>query len=349
MAATGRLASHWSAASALISTFPSFQPLMVAPGLNPLMISVAVCLTAVLLDRWLGEPRRWHPLVGFGHMVAAVEKRLNRQPQRLYKSVVLGCLAAALLILPVVGFALGVSVMLDAWALAMVEVLVLYLALSIRGLSEHGLAVAQALNARNIPMARCQVGRIVSRKADALDEPGIAAAATESMLENGADAVFASLFWYLVAGLPGVVCHRLVNTLDAMWGYRNERFLYFGRFAARLDDVLNWLPARFTALTYAVLGKTRLAVRCWVHQGATWDSPNAGPVMAAGAGALRVTLGGPAPYPTGIHNRPILGEGPAPTAESINAAIRLVHRGAWLWLAVLLAAAGMANLLATGG
>lgn len=322
---------------------------MVAPGLNSLMISVAVCLTAVLLDRWLGEPRRWHPLVGFGHMVAIVEKRLNSQPQRPCQSVVLGCLATALLTLPVVSFALGLSAILDAWALAIIEVLVLYLALSIRGLSEHGFAVAQALKAKNIPMARRQVGQIVSRKADELDEPGIAVAATESMLENGADAVFASLFWYLVAGLPGVVCHRLVNTLDAMWGYRDERFLYFGRFAARLDDVLNWLPARLTAMTYAVLGKTRLAVRCWVQQGATWDSPNAGPVMAAGAGALRVTLGGPAPYPTGIHNRPVLGQGPTPTADSINAAIRLVHRGVWLWLAILFAAALLANVLATGG
>ena len=309
--------------------------------MNVLMLSAWVCLTAVLLDLWLGEPRRWHPLVGFGSAVTAVERWLNVCPERPAKSIIAGGLGLILLCGPLVGVALILDVAVSGWAGWLLDAFVLYLALSLRGLAEHGRPVANALRAGDLAGARKQVGRIVSRRADALDAPGVASAATESMLENGADAVFASLFWYVVAGLPGVLLHRLVNTLDAMWGYRNERYLYFGRCAARLDDVMNWIPARLTALTYALLGQTSLALRCWRRQGPEWDSPNAGPVMAAGAGALGVTLGGPAPYASGWQQRPWLGDGPPPDATSIEAAIRLVTRGVWLWLAVLFTGSGL--------
>lgn len=314
--------------------------------MNLLLLSAWVCLAAVLLDLFLGEPRRWHPLVGFGRAVTAVERGLNARPECAGRSLIAGGLGLLLLTLPPLSVALVLDAVVSGPAGWLLEVLVLYLALSLRGLAEHGRPVARALNGGNLPEARRQVGRIVSRRAQALDEPGVAAAATESMLENGADAVFASLFWYVIAGLPGVLLHRLVNTLDAMWGYRNEQYLYFGRCAARLDDLMNWVPARLTALTYAVLGRTSPALRCWRRQGSEWDSPNAGPVMAAGAGALGVTLGGAAPYATGWQQRPFLGDGPPPGAASIDAAIGLVTRGVWLWLALLFIAGG---LWAVGG
>jgi len=143
------------------------------------------------------------------------------------------------------------------------------------------------------------------------------------------------LFWFIVAGAPGVVLYRLSNTLDAMWGYRNERFERFGWAAARIDDVLNYIPARLVALTYAVLGKTRLALSCWRRQAPLWDSPNAGPVMAAGAGALGVELGGPAVYHGELHERTRLGEGPTADADAIERGWRLVCKGVWLWLLLL--------------
>jgi adenosylcobinamide-phosphate synthase len=124
----------------------------------------------------------------------------------------------------------------------------------------------------------------------------------------------------------------LANTLDAMWGYRTPRYLYFGWAAARLDDVLNFVPARLTALTYALIGSTRNALRCWRLQAPAWESPNAGPVMAAGAGALELGLGGGAYYHGQWEERPPLGMGSPPDAAAITAALRLVRSGVVLWL-----------------
>lgn len=296
--------------------------------MDNIMAPALVCAAALLLDRYLGEPRRWHPVVGFGHLAMGLEQRLNQGPgNRLWR----GLMAILVLLIPFTLAAWWLVRAVPAELLSLVEALGLWLALSLRGLKDHGLAVAQPLAGGNTGQAREAVGRIVSRDASQLDEQGIANAATESILENGADAVFASLFWYLLAGLPGVVLHRMVNTLDAMWGYRNERYLTFGRVAARLDDAMNWAPARLTALTYAVLGNTRQALRCWRAQGGAWDSPNAGPVMAAGAGALTVSLGGPAPYAEGVRQRPTLGTGAPATAATISSALTLVSQGAWLW------------------
>ena len=129
-----------------------------------------------------------------------------------------------------------------------------------------------------------------------------------------------------------VLLFRLANTLDAMWGYRTPRYLRFGWAAARIDDVLNALPARLTALTYAVLGNTRSALNCWRTQSAAWDSPNAGPVMAAGAGALQVQLGGAAIYHGVEELRPQLGEGAPAQARDIERALNLVYLGVLLWL-----------------
>ena len=119
-----------------------------------------------------------------------------------------------------------------------------------------------------------------------------------------------------------------------MWGYRNDRYIDFGWAAARLDDVLNYLPARLTALTYALLGNTRQALWCWRTQAPAWESPNAGPVMAAGAGALRVIIGGPARYAGEWYARPVLGAGQPPAVDDIERALGFVRGGVCLWLAV---------------
>ncbi|MBF8780793.1 cobalamin biosynthesis protein [Pseudomonas fulva] len=294
-------------------------------------MSIALLVVmGVALDALLGEPRRHHPLVAFGRLASRLEKRLNAGG-RGWRSH--GVTAWFIAVVP-----LTLVVLILSWLPGigwLVDALALYCALGMRSLGEHVLPVAQALRQGDLAQARQRVGYLVSRETAELDEPAVARAATESVLENGSDAVFAALFWFVVAGAPGVVLYRLSNTLDAMWGYRNERFERFGWAAARIDDVLNFLPARLVALTYALLGKTRLALACWRRQAPLWDSPNAGPVMAAGAGALGVELGGPAIYHGQLHERARLGQGPVADAGSIEHGWNLVRRGVWLWLLLI--------------
>lgn len=282
----------------------------------------AAALAAVLLDRLLGEVRHFHPLVGFGNLAAAVEKRLNN------RRLVPGLFAWALVVPPFVALAW----LLRPYAPFAVDVALLYFALGAQSLCEHAEAIAKPLQDGHLDEARQRVSWIVSRDTSALDESGVAKAGVESVLENGNDAIFGTLFWFALLGGPGALLFRLANTLDAMWGYRTERFNLFGRFAARFDDALNWVPARLTALTYALLGQTRNALACWRSQAPGWDSPNAGPVMSAGAGSLGVQLGGAAIYHGQEEIRPPLGTGPAPVAADLGRAIALIRHSLWLWL-----------------
>ncbi len=287
-----------------------------------------IMLGALLLDRVLGEPRRWHPLVGFGRYALWLERRLNVGASRA-RGVLAWLLAIAPFLLPLYWL-----VQLPVLQY-LIEVLVLYFALGLQSLREHAQRIELALRANDLHAARQRVGEIVSRDTAAMQAPDVARAGVESVLENGNDAVFGALFWFVLLGAPGALLYRLANTLDAMWGYRTPRYLHFGWAAARLDDVLNFIPARLTAASYAVLGHARSAWQCWRQQAPHWDSPNAGPVMASGAGSLRVQLGGAADYHGALEQRPLLGLGAVPGAADIGRAVTLVQRGVWLWFALL--------------
>lgn len=307
-------------------------------GLSPAALALAL-VAGVVLDLLLGEPRRWHPLVGFGRLANALERRLNGGRLRIAR----GLLAWILAVLPL---------SLLAWLAcahggAAVHALLLYVGIGLRSLRDHTLPIHAALTRGDITEARMLTARIVSRDTAQANESDLAKAGAESLLENGNDAVFGTLFWFLVAGGAGVVLFRLANTLDAMWGYRTERFNLFGRVAARIDDALNYVPARLTALSYVLLaerGRLR-AWRCWRAQAPAWSSPNAGPVMASGAGALGVQLGGAAVYDGVTELRPPLGSGPDARADDILRAWRLVRRTTLLWVCI---ASGMLLLKGTG-
>ncbi|HHZ69419.1 MAG TPA: cobalamin biosynthesis protein [Methylococcaceae bacterium] len=289
-------------------------------------------LIAVLLDWFFGEPTKYHPLVGFGSLAKYSEKHCYGPPSETAETRRhRGILALLLLLLPLT--ALATSLCALPYLGVGFSLLILYFTLGHKSLYDHTLPIAIALRRNNPNEARRLTSRIVSRDPSTLN---ITVATTESIQENGNDSIFATIFWFTIAGAPGALFYRLANTMDAMWGYRNDHYRYFGWAAARLDDVLNYLPARLTALSYALLGNTTQALTCWQTQAPKWDSPNAGPVMAAGAGALNILIGGPARYHGKWHNRPTLGAGLPPNANDIDRSLKLVSHSVWLWLIVII-------------
>lgn len=302
-------------------------------------LTAALCLLlGVVLDMAFGEVRKWHPLVGFGHLANRVERGLNNTSASRWT----GAVAWLLVVLPFVSLALlglWFEHRYTTWLAPVLHGILLYFCLGLRSLRDHNLPIQQALLDGDLATAQRLTSYIVSRDTADADEEYLAKASVESVLENGCDAVFGTLFWFMVFGGAGAVLYRLANTLDAMWGYRSSRFLRFGCVAARIDDVLNWIPARLTALTYAILGNTRLALQCWQQQAPRWPSPNAGPVMAAGAGALHVSLGGHARYDGEIENRPLLGKGKSAVASDIQRAWQLVFGGTLLWTGIIVLSA----------
>jgi adenosylcobinamide-phosphate synthase len=211
-------------------------------------------------------------------------------------------------------------------------------------LAREGAALAAELDRGDLGAARARLPGLCGRDPAALDAVGIARAGTESMAENTSDAVVAPLLWGAAAGVPGLLGYRAVNTLDAMVGHRSPRYARFGWAAARLDDVANLLPARVCALLTAggaplVGGSPRAALRAWRRDAAAHPSPNAGPVEAAAAGALGVTLGGRTVYAHGTEDRPRLGDGPRPGPADLRRAARLSR---WVGAAATVLAAAVA-------
>jgi adenosylcobinamide-phosphate synthase len=303
------------------------------------MMTLLIIIAALIIDWLLGEAKRFHPLVGFGSLANTIESYFRSTDNSSNKRQILsGALAVLFLLSPFVFISYFLSLIPNVGFVF--SILIVYLCIGHKSLHEHTQPIAAALNESNESQARYLTSQIVSRDPDTL---AISKATVESILENGSDSVFAALFWFIIAGPAGIVFYRLSNTLDAMWGYRNQQYLYFGRFAARLDDVLNYIPARLTALSYSVLGSTKQAIRCWKTQAPLCDSPNAGPVMAAGAGALEISIGGPAQYHGQWHQRPILGIGRAAQVQDISRALLLIRKTVMLWLAVLLIIAGVNN------
>lgn len=298
-------------------------------------------LAAVIIDQALGEFSFAHPLVAFGNAAKFVESKLfdSNAPSTVLGKNFQGAMAVSILIVPPVTAAWAVSHLFSIYSSNfswMFEAVVLYFAIGARSLREHANRVASALAASDLAAARNAVGMIVSRDTSQLSSSDVAKATIESVLENGNDAIFAAIFWTLVFGAPGAVLLRTSNTLDAMWGYRNDRYRDLGWAAARLDDCLNFVPARLTALTYALCGSFAAAVSCCITQGKKWYSPNAGPVMSAGAGALEILLGGNAVYDGAPKARPVLGCNNVAQVDDIYRANNLVSRSMVLWVVLAL-------------
>ncbi|WP_370289964.1 cobalamin biosynthesis protein [Nocardioides sp.] len=294
-------------------------------------------LLGVLADRVLADPRRLHPVAGFGTLAGALERRLwrdARAPGVVHTAVLVG----------------GAIVLGAAAERASRERPALHLTLTAAAtwtvlggtsLDREVAAVAAHLEDDDLPAARQRLTHLVGRGTAELGEGEVVRAALESLAENTSDAVVAPLVWGALAGVPGLLGHRAVNTLDAMVGHRSPRYARFGWAAARLDDAANLPGARLSAALAVVLGpRPRAALRTWRRDAAAHPSPNAGPVEAAFAGALGVSLGGTNDYGGRVEHRARLGDGPAPALDDLHGARRLALR-------VDTAAAGLAAVVAS--
>lgn len=266
-----------------------------------------VLIAALLLDRFVGEyPNRWHPVVWMGTSIRAFERRAPLAGRALPFVWGLGMAIAV----PAAWAALGLGVEALAWPLVEggLAALLLKACLAHQALGAAGLEVAAALEATDLPRARHGLRSLCSRDPSALGPAELAAGATESLAENASDSVVAPIFWYALLGLPGVMFYRAANTMDAMVGYRG-RYEWLGKAPARLDDLLNVVPARLTA-ALLVLGGLFTGVDMarglrtgWRDRYAT-ASPNAGWPMATMAGLLGVELNKPGVYTLGVGGRP---------------------------------------------
>lgn len=286
--------------------------------------TAAGLVTGYVADTLFGDPRRGHPVAIFGTAAAALERRVwaDSKPR--------GAAYAGLCTFAAVGLgaALQTATRRSPFARFAATAVCTWVVLGGRGLAAEGAEMAKLLEAGEVPSARVRLSHLCARDATTLDSAELTRAATESIAENTSDAVVAPLFWGAVAGLPGLLGYRALNTLDAMVGYRSPRYQEFGWAAARADDLVNLAPSRLgAALTAAcaplVGGRARAAWRIWRRDGGHHPSPNAGQVEAAFAGALGIRLGGTNSYGGEVERRARLGEGRNPEPVDLRRAVRL--------------------------
>jgi adenosylcobinamide-phosphate synthase len=289
-----------------------------------------------------------HPVVIAGRAIAGVERRLNRAQRSEGARRFRGILTVIVLVGVAGALGWGLQLLCRTSVMgAAAEAFAVAVLLAQRSLFEHVAEVGRALVQGGLASAQLAVGRIVGRDPTSLDAPGVARAAIESLAENFSDGVVAPAFWYLVAGLPGIFAYKMANTLDSMIGHRSRRYRAFGWAAARLDDLLNLIPAPISGLLLAAGAafsndsRAGAALRIMLRDGRKHHSPNAGWPEAAMAGALDLALAGPRRYAEGMVEDPYLGDGtPVATVADINRALRLYFRaclvlagmaiGAWL-------------------
>ncbi|WP_158970561.1 adenosylcobinamide-phosphate synthase CbiB [Paraglaciecola sp. L3A3] len=310
--------------------------------MNSLLIVALQILAALLLDRIFGEFTKYHPLVGFGNLANKLEARFNRldkqqsNPNNVLK--IQGAVCSLVLVLPLpllFGLVANPSIIY-----LVVETLILYLAIGQKSLCQHAMQIFTPLLAGDIKQARHYTSYMVSRDTSKLTESDMSRATVESVLENGHDAVIASLFYFLIGGAPLVILHRLVNTLDAMWGYKTAKFLHFGWFAAKFDDFLGFFSACFTSVLY--LCKSRIFHNVFNGLSLAWQqsnqykSKNGGLCMSAGAQTLGISLGGSAYYHGQKTMTVTLGKGRKVAMQDIPLSIKLVNKSVYLLVACLL-------------
>lgn len=246
---------------------------------------VCTILLAVGLDRFLPERLRADPFVWYRAWAESIERRFNGRSRSH------GIVAAVVALIPVVLLVLVLRYIFGelGWVLRFAfDVIVLSWCLDLYRLADRAQEVSESLQAGDMPVANENLRLLAGGDADELTEASIARAAVETVLKQGNSVVIAPLFWFIVLGPVGAVLQRLTRVLDRLWGYRSERLAEFGWAAARLDDILGWIPARVTALSYAIMGSFEDALRCWRYQVGVWSDSNSGLLLASGFGAMQM-------------------------------------------------------------
>lgn len=273
------------------------------------LLRILPLLAGWLLDFFTGDPSRGpHPVVWFGRMISFFEHKLNHGAHRKLK----GSLVAAGLVLGVFVIAWGLMNLIwlyspTVWIGMAVEAVLIYYCLAGTTLVREVRAVFRACDV-SLEAGRRQVARIVGRDTSSLSLQEVRTAALETLAENLSDGVIAPLFWYALLGIPGMLAYKMVNTLDSMIGYRTERYREFGCFAARMDDVANWLPARITSLLMVIAAGRLSLIRFVMRFGHCHASPNSGFPEAALAGILNCRFGGTHTYFGETVYKPYIGE-----------------------------------------
>lgn len=279
------------------------------------------------LDRWLGDPV-WlpHPIVAFGHAIAFCEHTLNKGDGRFVKGMLTTITLVVSVYLLTKVLLWGASVYISLWLGVVLKTILIFYCLAGTTLIREVREVFQALD-RSLDEGRNQVSRIVGRDTQALSAQEVRTAALETLVENLNDGVIAPLFWYLLLGVPGMMTYKMINTLDSMIGYRNERYHRFGCFAARLDDVANYIPARLTALLMVQVSGRPALLKFVLRYGKEHASPNSGYPEAALAGILNCRFGGPHNYFGEEVWKPYIGSNPRLlTTKDMQRAVRINRR-----------------------
>jgi len=305
---------------------------------------IALC-AGFILDKLLGDPL-WlpHPVVAFGKAISFFEKKLNAGSHKLFKGavtaiVLIGC--AFLFFFVLMKYCFQISPVLGV----VIEAIFVFFGLAGTTLVKEGKAVFKALD-KGLDAARKQVSRIVGRDTQSLSENEIKAATLETLAENLSDGVIAPLFWFALAGIPGMMAYKMINTLDSMTGYKNEKYLYFGRVAARIDDVTNFIPARITAVLMTICSGSSRAFRFILKFGRAHSSPNAGYPEAALAGALNATFGGAHLYFGEWVNKPLIGENKRDfNKNDLIKTVKIIRRTEVVFVLMILLIVGVGILL----
>lgn len=289
-------------------------------------------LVALALDLVLGWPkalyeRIGHPVTWLGALIAALEQRWNTdQPARRTRGTALAVLVIGLAALVGLGLQLALP---SGWVGIVLGGVLAWPLVAMRSMHAHVAAVLHPLQDDDLPTARHAVSMIVGRDPAQLDPAGVSRAALESLAENTSDGIVAPVFWGAVLGLPGIAAYKAINTLDSMIGHKSVRYLEFGWASARIDDLVNLIPARLTGLVFALVsGRVRASLACMWRDARQHRSPNAGWPEAAVAGALAVRLSGPRSYGAEVTQEPWVNAGAAdPTAADLRRGLALYARG----------------------